>query len=100
MIKRAVLIGGLLLACAAAAVIAIAIWPESAGNGNTQPTPPSRSRPVADGAGGNGIPRDSSMPSKRERRLAAQLARLERPDDARFAPEPVTGPLPVRYRFK
>jgi D-alanyl-D-alanine carboxypeptidase len=100
MIKRAAAIGGLLLALGAAAVIAIAIWPESAGNGDTQPTNPDQRPSARDGTDANGIPRVPSTRSKRERRLAAQLARLERPDDARFALQSVSGPLPVHYRLK
>jgi D-alanyl-D-alanine carboxypeptidase (penicillin-binding protein 5/6) len=100
MIKRIGAILGVLLASGAIAVVAIAIWPESAGNGDTQATSSQRSASAA-GAGAIGVPGDSGPDSKRGAdRLASDLARAERPDDARFALQPVTGALPVRYRLK
>jgi serine-type D-Ala-D-Ala carboxypeptidase (penicillin-binding protein 5/6) len=100
MIKRVAAIAGLLLAFGAAAVIAIAIWPESAGNGDTRSANPNRALSAAGGVGANGIPGDSGSPWREGGGLAADLAKLRRPDDARFALQPVTAPLPVRYRFK
>jgi serine-type D-Ala-D-Ala carboxypeptidase (penicillin-binding protein 5/6) len=101
MIRRIAAILGVLLAAGAAAVIVIAIWPESTGNGDTQPAS-SHGRPAdTNGAAANGAPLASGSREKRgARRLASEVARLERPDDARFALQPVTGPLPVHYRFK
>lgn len=100
MTKRIGAILGVLLASGAIAVVAIAIWPESAGNGDTQSTSSQRSASAA-GAGANGAPGDSGPNSKRDAdRLAPDLAMAERPDDARFALQPVTGTLPVHYRFK
>jgi serine-type D-Ala-D-Ala carboxypeptidase (penicillin-binding protein 5/6) len=99
MIKRAAAIVGLLIGCGVVAVIVIAIWPESAGNGDTQ-TANSQSTPSGTHAAGpNGIPPGSRSLVKRGR-LASDVARLERPDDVRFALQPVSGPLPVHYRFK
>jgi serine-type D-Ala-D-Ala carboxypeptidase (penicillin-binding protein 5/6) len=93
--------GGLLIAFGAAAVIAIAIWPESAGDGDTQTASPEGTRSMLGGVEANGIQGDS--PSKWKQRasgLQADLAGVISPDDARFALQPVAGPLPVRYRFK
>jgi D-alanyl-D-alanine carboxypeptidase len=101
MIKRIAVILGLLVAFGAVAFIAIAIWPESAGNGETQPTGSNRTLATARGPGANGVPGDSSSRSKGATgRLTSDLATAERPDDVRFALQPVTGPLPVHYRFK
>jgi D-alanyl-D-alanine carboxypeptidase (penicillin-binding protein 5/6) len=100
MIKRVAAIAGLLLAFGAVAVIAIAIWPESAGNGDTRSVNPNRALSAAGGAGANGVTGDSGAPWEEGSGLTADLAKLRRPDDARFALQPVTGPPPVRYRFK
>ena len=101
MIKRIAVILGLLVAFGAVAFIAIAIWPESAGNGETQPTGSNRTLSAADGSGANGVLGDSGSRSKGATgRPTPDLAPAERPDDIRFALEPMTGPPPVRYRFK
>jgi D-alanyl-D-alanine carboxypeptidase (penicillin-binding protein 5/6) len=101
MIKRTAAIVGLLLALGAVAVIAIAIWPEEAGDGDTQPTSSDRTLSATGGERANGTPGESRSPAERlADRLSADLAAMERPDDARFALQPVTGPLPVHYRFK
>ena len=100
MIKRIAAILGLLLAFGAAAVLAIAIWPESAGNGDTQSTRSDRTL-AGRGTAANGIPGDSEAAFERDGgRLASVVAKLARPDDARFALRPVTGPLSLQYRFK
>ena len=52
MIKRIGAILGVLLASGAIAVVAIAIWPESAGNGDTQSTSSQRSASLMAGANG------------------------------------------------
>jgi D-alanyl-D-alanine carboxypeptidase (penicillin-binding protein 5/6) len=99
MIRRAAAILGLLLAFGAVAVLAIAIWPESAGNGDTQ----RRTGQTASARGeaaANGIRSGSPAPSTAGGRLTAEMAKLARPDDANFALQPVSGPLPVHYRFK
>jgi D-alanyl-D-alanine carboxypeptidase len=97
MIRRVAAIVGLLLLLGLAAVIVIAIWPESTGSGDTQPTSPDRTLSSVGGtppgtAGGTLKPPGG--------RFASDVARLERPGDARFALQPVTAPLPVHYRFK
>jgi len=94
-------IGGLLLALAAAAVVAIAIWPESAGNVDTLSTDGPRALPGAEAAGaGTSAGSQGAASSQSVGTFAAKLPTAERPGDARFALEPVSGPLPVRYRFK
>ena len=50
MIKRIAAIVGLLVAFGAMAFVAIAIWPESAGNGETRPTGSNRTLSAAGGA--------------------------------------------------
>jgi D-alanyl-D-alanine carboxypeptidase (penicillin-binding protein 5/6) len=101
MIRRVAAIVGLLLALGAVAVIAIAIWPEEADNGDTQSTRAQRTLSAAGGEKGNGIRGGFESPAQRRAdRFRADLAAMERPDDARFALQPVTGPLPVGYRFK
>ena len=101
MSKRIVGILGPLLAFGAAAVIAIAIWPESAGDGDTQSTHTNPSLSAVGGAGANGIPGEAGPRSRNSAgRSAPDLAVAERPGDLHFALQPVTGPLPVHYRFK
>jgi serine-type D-Ala-D-Ala carboxypeptidase (penicillin-binding protein 5/6) len=100
MIKRVAAIAGLVLALGATAVVAVAIWPESAGNSDTQPESSNRTLSAED-AGANGILGDSGSRSKQNPgRRPANLAKLASPDDLRFALQPVTGPPPVHYRFK
>jgi D-alanyl-D-alanine carboxypeptidase (penicillin-binding protein 5/6) len=101
MIKRVAAIAGLLLAVGAVAVIGITIWPEEAGNGDTQSTTGNRVLSSAGGGTAKGIAANPRSPAQRRAdRMRADLAKMERPDDTRFALQPVTGPLPVRYRFK
>jgi hypothetical protein len=100
MIKRLAAITGLVLAFGAAAVIAVAIWPESAGNGDTQSMDSDRAVAGA-GAQANGIRGDSHSDVRQSAgRLQGELTGVISADDARFALQPVTGPLPVHYRFK
>src|SRR4051794_33594615 len=102
MIKRIAAIAGLLLALGIVAVIGIAIWPEEAGNGDTQPaTSGNRALSAAGGPGPSGIRAQTESPAaRRADRVRADIAAMERPDDARFALQRVTGPLPVHLRFK
>jgi D-alanyl-D-alanine carboxypeptidase (penicillin-binding protein 5/6) len=100
MIKRIAAIAGLLLAFGVVAVIAIAIWPESTGTGDTRSANPDRALSAAGGVGANGISGDSGSPWREGGSLAADLAKLRRPDDARFALQSTTAAPPVRYRFK
>ena len=99
MIKRVAAIAGLLLGLALAAVVVIAIWPESAGNVDTLST---HSDPtLAEAPGEDGNPGGQSTPSGQSiGTFAAKLPTAERPGDARFALEPGSEPLPVHYRFK
>jgi serine-type D-Ala-D-Ala carboxypeptidase (penicillin-binding protein 5/6) len=82
MTKRIGVILGLLLVSGAIAVVAIAIWPERAGDTGSTSTSAGRSvtsrRPTV------------TVPPDITRTLAI----------SRFALLPVTGPLPVHYRFK
>jgi D-alanyl-D-alanine carboxypeptidase (penicillin-binding protein 5/6) len=104
MIKRVAAILGLLLAFGAVALIAIAIWPESAGNGDIRSIRADRTPAEGTAGGGaaaSGIPADpGSQVQSGAGRLAAEIAELARPDDARFALQPVTESPPVQYRFK
>jgi len=97
MIRRVAAILGLVLASGVVAVIAIAIWPESAGNGDTQDRT-HRTVATQGAAAANGIRGDTA--SAVGGRLTSEISELARPDDARFALQPVSGPLPVHYRFK
>jgi D-alanyl-D-alanine carboxypeptidase len=86
MIRRIAAILGLVLACGVVAAIAIAIWPESAGNGDTARRAVSQvTLPTVTAVG---------VPPRGE------TSEATRPGDSRFALQPVTGPLPVHYRFK
>jgi serine-type D-Ala-D-Ala carboxypeptidase (penicillin-binding protein 5/6) len=101
MIKRVAVIGGLALLFGATAVVAIAIWPDRAGNGDTQSNTDSQAVSSTTGAGTNDIPVVTAPTSKSATgRRAADLAKLQRPTDLSFALQPVTGSLPVHYRFK
>jgi serine-type D-Ala-D-Ala carboxypeptidase (penicillin-binding protein 5/6) len=100
MIKRAAVILGMLLAFGAVALVAIAIWPESAGNGDIRSIPADRTPSGAAGTRG-AVPEDASSPVKSAGgEVANEVAELARPNDARFALQPVTGPPPLHYRFK
>src|SRR4051794_34547458 len=100
MIRRAAAIVGLLLALAVAAVIVNAIWPESAGNGDTRNSASDSGlttgrAPATDRNAGAERP-TAKGPSG----LAIDVAKLHRAGDLRFALQPVSGSLPVHYRFK
>jgi D-alanyl-D-alanine carboxypeptidase-like protein len=81
MIRRVAAIGGLVLAFGATAVIAVAIWPERAGNRDIQSTTSSGRLSTSGGTG-------------------ADLTKLLPPGDPGIALQPVTGPLSLHYRFK
>ena len=89
MIRRTAAIVGLLLLCGALGVVAIAIWPESAGNGNT-----------ANQAGRAAT--EVTLPTVTAVGVtpSGEMSKVSRPGDKRFALQPVTGALPVHYRFK
>ena len=100
MTRRVAAIGGIVLALSATAIVAIAVWPESAGNVATESTSSQRTTSTGggDASGMRGGPGSRSRQSVGT--FAAKLTTAERPGDARFALDPVTEPLPVRYRFK
>jgi serine-type D-Ala-D-Ala carboxypeptidase (penicillin-binding protein 5/6) len=100
MIKRIAAILGLLLALGVVAVIGISIWPEKAGNGDTRSTTGNRVLSSAGGQTTNSVRGASKLPQHPATGLTTDLAKMQRPNDARFALQPVTGPLPVHYRFK
>ena len=91
MIRRSLAIAGLVIACGATAVVAVAIWPERAGEGSTQ-TEFGEGVSAGDGAVGT----DTALAAP----VAPSVGTFASPDAERFALEPVTGPLPVHYRFK
>jgi D-alanyl-D-alanine carboxypeptidase len=93
MIKRVAAIGGLLLALVAAAVVAIAVWPEHTGESRTTSTSENQHAPHA-----GKDARPSELRTKVRGPTDIGTAPLS--PDARFALQRVTGPLPVRYRFK
>jgi serine-type D-Ala-D-Ala carboxypeptidase (penicillin-binding protein 5/6) len=98
MIKRGAAIGGLVLTVALAAIVVIAIWPQSAGNVDT--LSPKQRAPSGE-PGGDGT-RSGQTPGSSQSvgTFAAKLPTAEHPGDARFELEPASEPLPVRYRFK
>jgi serine-type D-Ala-D-Ala carboxypeptidase (penicillin-binding protein 5/6) len=96
MIKRVAAIAGLLFVFSATAVIAVAVWPDRAGDGDTRTTSPDR---TLSAAGGPGRP-SRSLSKRAAGRSPADLAELQPPKDLAFVLRPVTGPLPVHYRFK
>jgi serine-type D-Ala-D-Ala carboxypeptidase (penicillin-binding protein 5/6) len=84
MIKRIVIVTGLVIAFGATAVVAVAIWPESAGNGRS--TSAATSGAVPDPIPAITAPDIGTAPPP----AAA----------ARYALQPVIGRPPLRYRFK
>jgi D-alanyl-D-alanine carboxypeptidase (penicillin-binding protein 5/6) len=95
MIKKVAAIAAVLLALAATAVVAIAIWPERAGEGDSTSTSAVRTPPssTAGTVGVAGNPRTQpsvTVPPDITRTIAL----------SRFGLLPVTGPLAVHYRFK
>src|SRR4051794_1875955 len=95
MTKKIVAISGVVLALGVTAVVAIAIWPERAGEDGSSSTT-QRNSVVLDDAGTDSTPANSqqrpavTVPPSITRTIAI----------SRFALLPVTGPLAVRYRFK
>src|SRR5436190_19415451 len=80
MTRRIIAFAGLVIALGAVAVVVIAIWPDRAGNGDSSSIESSQLGP-----GAGPPPSVGTFVSK---------------DARRFALQPVTGPLPVHYRFK
>jgi D-alanyl-D-alanine carboxypeptidase (penicillin-binding protein 5/6) len=95
MTKRIAVIAGVVILLGATAAVAVAIWPERAGESGSTSTAESNAVVMtdagADGTTGNSRSRPTvTVPPS----LASTLA------ISRYGLLPVTGPLPVRYRFK
>ncbi len=93
MIKRVAAIVGLLLALGAAAAVAIAVWPEHTGESRTTSTSENQD---ASNAGRDARPSEL----RRKGSGPTDIGTAPVSPYARFALQRVTGPLPVRYRFK
>ncbi len=95
MIKRIVVIVGVLLALGATAVVAIAIWPERTSDEEPASTAARTGGAVSKG----GV--DPAQGNSRQRPTVTVPPDITRTITiSRFALLPVTGPLPVHYRFK
>jgi serine-type D-Ala-D-Ala carboxypeptidase (penicillin-binding protein 5/6) len=89
MTRRILAIAGLVIVLGVVAVAVIAIWPDRAGNGDSSSTNPSRS-------GGGPAASAGGVAPTTPQSVGTFVAK----DARRFALQPVTGPLPVHYRFK
>ena len=96
MIKRSAAIAGVVVALGATAAVAIAIWPERAGEGGSTSTGQPSVGSAAGRAGGLGGGAQAGIPSV----TAPDIGTAPLTVDARFALRPLAGPSPVRYRFK
>jgi len=95
MIKRILVIAGALLVLGATAVVAIAIWPERTSDEDSTSTSAGNGVVVSDA----GV--DSTRGDSRQRPAVTVPRDITRTIAiSRFALLPVTGPLPVHYRFK
>ncbi len=83
MTKRIAIIAGVVILFGATAAVAVAIWPDRGGDQGATSTSGDRARSV-------------TAPSV----TAPDIGTVEIPPAARFALRPVTGRLPVSYRFK
>ena len=90
MIRRLAVIAALVLASGATAVIVVAIWPDRTDEGASRTTGEGAPGAKQGSAGGGGL----GAP------VSPSLGTYVSPEAQRFALEPVTGPLPVTYRFK
>jgi D-alanyl-D-alanine carboxypeptidase (penicillin-binding protein 5/6) len=99
MTKRIAVIAGLAIALGAAAVAAVAIWPERAGERGSTSTTASQPATAA-GSGGAGARTSAGSESGLAPPVEPSIGTLVAPDAIRFALKPVRGPLPVHYRFK
>src|SRR3954454_4173085 len=89
MTRKVAAIAGVLLALAATAIVAISIWPDRAGDGDSVSTSAVR-EPPASTAGDVPAQPSVTVPPDIKRTIAI----------SRFGLLPVTGPLAVHYRFK
>ena len=96
MIKRSAAIAGVVVALGATAAVAIAIWPERAGEGGSTSTGQPSVGSAAGRAGGLDGGTQAGIPSV----TAPDIGTAPLTVDARFALRPLAGPSPVRYRFK
>src|SRR5215212_10017521 len=98
MIERVAAVAGVVLAVGAAAVVAIAIWPDRAGEDGSISTGKYRGNPVTG--------KKATRTDPGEGGTAAgvggppDIGTAPLPPETRFMLRPVTGRLPVRYRFK
>lgn len=99
MIKRTAALVGLMLACGATAVVAVAIWPDRAGEAGTTNTRTSRLLAGAGSAGKDSARLDAGA-GVGGGIASPDIGTAPLPPDMRFALRPVDQPLPVRYRFK
>src|SRR6266542_837092 len=83
MTKRIAVIAGLVIVFGATAAVAVAIWPDRAGEEGATSTSEGQALSVA-------------VPSV----TAPNIGTVAIPAATRFALRPLTGPLPVPYRFK
>ena len=93
MIKRVAVTVGVLLALGAAAAVAIAVWPDRTVKSRTTSTSEDQHASLS------GQHRPPSAPGAKVIG-PTDIGTAPLPHYARFALQPVTGPLPVRYRFK
>ena len=97
MTRRIAAIAGVLLLIGATAVVAVALWPERTGEGSSRPT--ARTSTLADP--GPGVAGAQGSATTTPAVTAPDIPGINRTIAiSRFALLPVTGPLPVHYRFK
>ncbi len=93
MTRRILAIVGVVLVFGATAAIAIAIWPERAGEGGS----PSTGQPAARASTNRGAESgEAGIPSV----TTPDIGTAPLTVDTRFALQPLSGRMPVRYRFK
>jgi serine-type D-Ala-D-Ala carboxypeptidase (penicillin-binding protein 5/6) len=100
MIRRAAAIVGLLVVLGLAALVVVAIWPESAGNGDAKQARRSQAVLAKRNEGANRAQSPPAVTVPQSLALEKEAAKLERPGDSRFALQQVRAPLLVHYRFK
>jgi D-alanyl-D-alanine carboxypeptidase (penicillin-binding protein 5/6) len=98
MIRRIAAVAGLIVVLATTAAVAIAIWPDRTADS----TPTRTGTPVPAVSGGSTPDRAGSLGAADGSGGTApqSIGTFVDPEVARFALQPVTGPLPVHHRFK